>query len=57
MDKNFRSCFWCRHFLEMRNTSIGNVLICQKGSTTNVKGKRPTEIAAKCRNYKDSRYM
>lgn len=52
MDRDFKSCFWCIHFLEMQNTSIGNVLKCKKGSTTNVKGKRPTEIAAKCRNYK-----
>ena len=28
MDKNFRSCFCCVHFLEIQNTSIGNVLKC-----------------------------
>ena len=52
MDKNFRSCFCCVHFLEIQNTSIGNVLVCKKGSTVEVKGKRLTEIAARCRNYK-----
>lgn len=31
MDKNFRSCFCCVHFLEIQNTSIGNVLKCKKG--------------------------
>lgn len=24
MDKNFRSCFCCVHFLEIQNTSTGN---------------------------------
>lgn len=24
MDKNFRSCFCCVHFLVIQNTSIGN---------------------------------
>lgn len=36
MDKNFRSCFCCVHFLEIQDSSIGNVLICKKGSTTKV---------------------
>lgn len=49
MDKNFRSCFCCIHFLEIQ---AGNVLICKKGSTTKVQGKRLTEIAARCKNYK-----
>ena len=52
MDKNFRSCFCCVHFLVIQNTSIGNVLIYKKGSTTKVQGKRLTEIAARCKNYK-----
>lgn len=52
MDKNFRSCFCCVHFLEIQITSIGNVLKCKKGSTTKVQGKRVTEIAARCKNYK-----
>lgn len=39
MDKNFRSCFCCVHFLEIQNTSTGNVLKCKKGSTVEVKGK------------------
>ena len=52
MDKNFRSCFCCVHFLEIQNTSTGNVLKCKKGSTMEVKGKRLTEIAARCKNYK-----
>lgn len=43
MDKNFRSCFCCVHFLEIQNTSIGNVLKCKKGSSTKVQGKRLTE--------------
>lgn len=45
MDKNFRSCFCCVHFLVIQNTSIGNILKCKKGSTTKVQGKRLTEIA------------
>lgn len=49
MDKNFRSCFCCVHFLEIQITSIGNVLKCKKGSTTKVQGKRVTEIAARCK--------
>lgn len=52
MDKNFRSCFCCVHFLEIQITSIGNVLKCKKGSTTKVQGKRVTEIAARCKNCK-----
>lgn len=52
MDKNFRSCFCCIHFLEIQNTSTGNVLKCKKGSTTKVQGKRLTEIAARCKNSK-----
>lgn len=52
MDKNFRSCFCCIHFLEILGTSAGNVLKCKKGSTVEVNGKRLTEIAARCRNYK-----
>ena len=43
MDKNFRSCFCCIHFLGILNTSTGNVLKCKKGSTVEVKGKRLTE--------------
>lgn len=39
MDKNFRSCFCCVHFLVIQNTSIGNILKCKKGSTTKVQGK------------------
>lgn len=52
MDKNFRSCFCCVHFLVIQKTSIGNILKCKKGSTTEVQGKRVTEIAARCKNYK-----
>lgn len=52
MDKNFRSCFCCIHFLGILNTSTVNVLKCKKGSTVEVKGKRLTEIAARCKNYK-----
>ncbi len=52
MDKNFRSCFCCVCFLNIQNTSIGNVLKCKKGSTVKVKGKRLTEIAARCKNFK-----
>ena len=43
MDKNFRSCFCCVHFLVIQNTSIGNILKCKKGSTTKVQGKRLTD--------------
>lgn len=50
MDKNFRSCFCC--ILRILNTSTGNVLKCKKGSAVEVKGKRLTEIAARCKNYK-----
>ena len=49
MDKNFRSCFCCVHFLVIQNTSIGNILKCKKGSTTKVQGNRLTEIAARCK--------
>ena len=52
MDKNFRSCFCCVHFLEIQNTSTGNVLKCNKDSSTKVQGKRLTEISARCKNYK-----
>ena len=52
MDKNFRSCFCCVHFLEIQNTSTGNALKCKKGSSTKVQEKRLTEIAARCKNYK-----
>lgn len=52
MSNGYRSCFCCVHFLEIQNTSIGNVLKCKKGSSTKVQGKRLTEIAARCKNYK-----
>lgn len=51
MDKKFKSCFFCTHFLEIQNTGIGNILKCTKGSTVDVQGKRLTEIAARCKNY------
>ena len=52
MDENFRSCFSCIHFLRIKETGIGNVLECKKGSTVKVKGKRLSEIAARCKNFK-----